>query len=111
MYRYLSETSCKSTTGISSGEGDIGFTFGIGHHLCFNYFSWRENEKEGGKINKGRGKGNNVICANRILGKETNQLEPSRRWRNGFFFLSVLFTSALHRHPSLILLHPTTQDY
>jgi hypothetical protein len=86
MYRYLSETSCKSTTGISSGEGDIGFTFGIGHHLCFNYFSWRENEKEGGKINKGRGKGNNVICANRILGKETNQLEPSRRWRNGFFF-------------------------
>jgi hypothetical protein len=45
-----------------------------------------ENEKERGKINKGRGKGNNGICANRILGKETNQLEPSRRWRNWFFF-------------------------
>ena len=40
QYSYLGKTCGKSTAGKSSGEGDIGFAFGIGHHFCCGLAGW-----------------------------------------------------------------------
>jgi hypothetical protein len=44
QYSYLSKTCGKSTAGKSSGEGDIGFAFGIGHHLRCGLAGWSKRQ-------------------------------------------------------------------
>ena len=109
QYSYLSKTCGESTASKSPVEGDIGFSFWIGHHLGYGLAGWSKRQMITRTV-EGKKKRTNWLYIygrrNGILGKGSREYQRLCNWTRTFFIFAppvCASSSSLIWLPALIL--------